>query len=50
MYSFIQLFESLVMVSYSHSLVTKALSLAISEIFSVRKWHGLEIWFWGCFI
>jgi len=35
-------FESLGAVSYSHSIVTMAVSLAISEIFSVKKWPDLE--------
>jgi len=34
-------------VSYSSSIVTMAVSLAISEIFSVKKWPDLEIWVWG---
>ena len=36
-------FESLVTVSYSPSIVTMAVSLAISEIFSVKQWSDLEI-------
>jgi len=40
-------FESLVMVSYSPSIVTMAVSLAISQIFSIREWPDLEIWAWG---
>ena len=39
--------ESLGTVSYSHSIVSMAVSLAISEIFSVREWSELEIWVWG---
>ena len=40
-------FESLGMVSYSFSMVTMAVSLAISEIFTVEEWPDLEIWVWG---
>ena len=40
-------FNSLGMISYSPSIVTMAVSLAISEIFSVKKWPDLEIWVWG---
>ena len=39
-------FESLVTVSYSPSIVTMAVSLAVSEIFSVKEWPDLEIWVW----
>jgi len=35
-------FESLDTVSYSRSIVTMAVSLAISEIFSVNEWPNLE--------
>jgi len=40
-------FESLGTVSYSLSIITMAVSLAMSEIFSVREWPDLEIWVWG---
>ena len=41
-------FESFRTVSYSPSIVTMAVSvsLAISEIFSVKQWPDLEIWVW----
>ena len=35
-------FESLGMVSYSPSIVTVAVSLAVCEIFSVKEWRDLE--------
>jgi len=37
-------FESLNTVSYLPSIVTMAVSLAISEIFSIKEWPDLEIW------
>jgi len=38
---------SLRTVSYSPSVVTMAISLAISQIFSVKEWPDLKIWVWG---
>ena len=38
------LFESLGMVSYSPSIVTMAVSVAVRDIFSVKEWPDLEIW------
>ena len=35
-------FESLGAVSYSPSIVTMAISVAVCEIFSVKEWHDLE--------
>ena len=34
--------------SYSSFIVTVAVSLAISEIFSVKEWLDLEMLVWGC--
>ena len=42
-------FDSFGMVSYSPSIVTMAVSLVISEIFSVKEWLDLEIWVLGSF-
>ena len=35
-------FDSMVTVSYSPSIVTMAVCLAISEIFSVKEWRDFE--------
>ena len=40
-------FESLGAVSYLPFIVTMAVSLAVSEILSAKKWRDLEIWVWG---
>jgi len=40
-------FESLGMVSYSLSIATMAVSVAILEILSVKEWPDFEIWVWG---
>jgi len=40
-------FASLGMVSYSPSIVTVTVALAISEIFRIKQWPDLEIWVWG---
>jgi len=39
--------ESLDTISYSHFIVTMAVSLAVSEIFSVKEGRDLGIWVWG---
>ena len=41
-------FESLDAVSYSPSIITMAVSLAISEIFCVKEWPDVETWVRGC--
>ena len=40
-------FEILGTVSYSASIVTMAISVAILEIFSIKEWPDLEIWVWS---
>jgi len=40
-------FESLGTISYSPSIVTMVVYLAISEIFNVKEWSDLEIWVQG---
>jgi len=40
-------FEIFGTVSYSSSIVTMAVSVAILEIFSIKEWPDLEIWVWG---
>jgi len=40
-------FVSLGTVSSLPSIVTMAISLAISAIFSIKEWPALEIWVWG---
>ena len=37
-------FESLGAVSYSPSIVTMAVSVAVCEIFSIKEWCDLENW------
>jgi len=38
--------ESLGMVSYLPSIVTMAVSIAISQIFSIKEWPDIPIWVW----
>jgi len=40
-------FESFGTVSYSPSIVTMAVFLVTSQIFSIKEWPDLEIWVWG---
>ena len=40
-------FESLGSVSYSPSIVTVSVSVAVCEIFSVKEWRDLENQIWG---
>jgi len=40
-------FESFGTVSFLPSVVTKTVSLAISEIFSFKEWPNHEVWVWG---
>jgi len=42
------LLESLDTVFYSPSILTMAVPLTISEIFSVKEWPDLEIWVCSC--
>ena len=39
---------SCVCVCFFRFIVTMAVSLDISEIFSVKEWPDLEMWVWGC--
>jgi len=40
-------FDSLGTVSYSPSIMTIVISLAVSQIFTIKEWPHLEIWVWG---
>ena len=39
-------FESFGTVSYSPSIITMVVSVAMLEIFSVKEWPDFEIWVW----
>jgi len=39
-------FESFGTVSYSPSIITMVVSVAMLEIFSVKEWPDIEIWVW----
>jgi len=39
-------FESLATVSYSPSIVTMAVSVAMLQTFSAKEWPDLEMWVW----
>ena len=42
-------FESMGTVSYSPSIATMAVSVAVCDIFSVQEWPDLEMWVRGSF-
>ena len=39
-------FKSLATVSYSPSIVTMAVSVAMLQTFSAKEWPDLEMWVW----